>query len=314
MVLRHIGKFLWNIWSELVATAIAVLGVVFGPEIGADPITKKLPHGAWAFMASSCALVAIGFTKKWLETAEGNGRFKKSDAFDAYSQALTTTIESLRSVDRDDPTAMKRAVAMLLKAIVATVRAQPGYNGAEIYANIMTPVPHNSIPRDAFHDTVLFTYRKDEPSMYATILHMWEWDRTGHGCTSEVYLPVHIDKNQILFGAPRAWYNSNTEHIKQTKQIKSSSERLKNQPHAVKLAVAEYFAEMPFLSFISIGLKVDYDKVGVLTIQSSKENVAGDDRQDEIELMQRIQPFCALLATTLSEYQTATNQGQQVLR
>lgn len=170
----------------------------------------------------------------------------------------------------------------------------------EINANVMIAEPPFAIPADSFSSSVHFTYKG---LSYSHVLRIVAWAKDGHGVPDAYCLPVHEDKDQVLFGAPKTFKTGEMDHLWDVKNFKDKSSRLEHQEKAVKTQVLTYLKESRFVSFVSLPVDVAKGDRAVLNIQSNEPKVFGLDAAESVEMHKYVLPFCDVLGFMVLELQ-----------
>lgn len=213
-----------------------------------------------------------------------------------YTKTLTDAIEWLHYLPENTAEDIDNALKTILKMIRVVVAAYFGSkDDLQINANIMVAVPLNRNDFDSYPGLVFMDARKHFYA-YKCLLILTQWAVGDQNPRTNFAVPVHRDRTQVLFGAPKTYLTGETQIIGNTKDEAELSVLSSNQPSEISEQIRRYFLEQTdFCSFASWRLMYQEEPVGVLNVQSNRVDTFEDGSLYRRDIIGYIEPFCALL-------------------
>lgn len=302
-VLTFVLEYVWDALSPVLVAGVSIFGVIYGQKIVWDHSGHLSRTGS---VFAACAFIATGaaLAKEVVDKRLGRGKFAKGDFSERYSEALSCAVETIQDVSGYGVSQFNKCVPAILKVIVSIVELCWKQHGVEVHANVMIDLPVDFVEASEFHRRVQFTHEFDVPQkVYAKILKIEWWEGKDHGCPDDFILPISRDKDQLLFGAPRAFVLGKHQYISDSAAMTTTSIFIRDQQSCVKRAIVQYMALAPFKSFVSIPLAFGDTVIGVLNIQSNQTHILGLGSKREKEILNYVRPFASLLAYVLVQRQ-----------
>lgn len=166
-------------------------------------------------------------------------------------------------------------------------------NDLNINANVMRAVPKSKVD-EALKKRDKFGAGKHGPYTHLLVLEHYASLRG----KEEFVLPVDLngDADSILPGAPKAFFE------KKAQLVHTAHVEFPPNVHAeVQKKIRKYFAGKDFKSFLSIPFSYDVEYVGVLNIESHREQILGAADERWKFVIEALYPFYVILGMMLAD-------------
>lgn len=218
--------------------------------------------------------------------------------FEARNFALALALQHYDH-HRKDPNShwTHTGIGLILNEACAVVR-QAAPRGCpqplDIRANYMLAKPY---PTDGPDGNGSISFAFDDLERYSQVLRL---ERYNDDTDLQLMLPIDLDSesNKILPGAPEVFQSPDS--LVSFVDI-NSPDLFKDKdgiPEDTKKNIVNYFADMKYLSFMSIKLKLGDNLLGVLNIETNQTNMFGPEYEsgDITNLAESLQPYAIVLS------------------
>lgn len=278
--------------AAVVSAAVWVIGIAIGIFANAATQSQKSVRGH-AFDLT-LTFLSSGYKKYQLSKNEFLKRKDLAVAELAGEVGLVTSSLIARALrDREpgaDPANRENTVSTLMEAASEIVQLVSDGANPELRTNYMLSVPKDEL-NAAKATKPYFTY--GDTGRYETYLVL---ERYRSGPYSAICLPVEPRNSgdRALPGAPHAFYSGEFGVINAKKPPKCGW-----LPKATQAEIADFFRKVDFQSVLSVPIIKGDQRVGVLNIESSLEDVVGQGPGIVKELVKALAPLLLLLGEVL---------------
>lgn len=192
----------------------------------------------------------------------------------------------------------KDLIEQILRSICAVMHLYKSEDGRGFNANCMVAFPKDSAPKKII-DKMKFGF--GDASRYPTFLWLYAYANQNGAMTFSLPIEDPIEpevENLILPGAPQAFLHNETTVISDSSKIQIA----RNIPKSIKDQIKAYFkARRTFKSFACLNIVYGGKQLGLVNIESSRNNIFGLNQTDKELFESLLFPFCLLIGFLISE-------------